>query len=305
MMVDRDLLTRYFLGECSEVEKEAIRAWLEADASHGREFARERIRFDATLLIDEGRLPSYRAAWGWRRVGMVAAVALACVLPWLVHELLRPSAVMQEVYAPPGNRAQVLLPDGSQAWLYGNSRLRYPSVFVGGDRRVELDGEAWFEVSASAGRRFVLSAGGYEIEALGTAFNVDAYSSGGAFSAALFEGSVRLHRAGDAGRELYLRPGQKAERVGDSLLVFPANINAYRMREGIIVIEDKPFEEIMEIFEKYYGLEIVVRNERLRGLGYRGKFRMSDGVEHALNVLRKDFRFAYSRPDSVNIIYIY
>jgi ferric-dicitrate binding protein FerR (iron transport regulator) len=304
--INREILTRYFLGECSGEEKMAIRAWLEADDSHRAEFNRERMRFDASLLIDESALSSDAGGGArWLRVALVAAVAMILVLPWVVYELSRPAVVMQTVYVPAGNRSLVVLPDGSEAWLNSGSRLEFPNMFEGKARVVALDGEAWFEVAPSAGRPFVVRTASYNIEALGTTFNVDAYASRGGFGAALFEGTVRLYRAGEPGRGLYLRPGERAEQIGDSLLVFPANIGAYRLREGIIVIEDKPFEEIMDLFEKYFGLEIVVRNERLKGMGYRGKFRMSDGVEHALNVLRRDFGFSFTRTDTTNIIYIY
>ena len=299
-------MTRYFLGECSEDEKTAICEWLKAGESHRSEFARERIRFDATLLIDDREFLEASRSKVWLKAALlVAAVALLCVAPWIVYEKSRPKVIMQTVFVPPGNRSMIVLPDGSEAWLHSNTTLRFPNMFVGKERKVDLDGEAWFEVATVANQPFVVKAGRYNIEALGTTFNVDAYSARGEFAAALFEGTVRLYREGNLGGALYLRPGEKAELIGDSLLISPANINTYRLREGIIVIEDKPFDEIMRLFEKYYGLEIIVRNEELKDIGYRGKFRLSDGVEHALNVMRKDFSFSYTRTDATNIIYIH
>ena len=58
MNIDSNMLARYFLGECTEWEKEAIRVWLESDEAHKKQFIRERIRFDASVVIDENRLSS-------------------------------------------------------------------------------------------------------------------------------------------------------------------------------------------------------------------------------------------------------
>ena len=304
--MNRDTLTRYFLGECSEGEKAGIASWLESDELHRAEFTRERIRFDASLLIDDRRIVPARRRGLWLKATAVAAsVAILLGLAWAWQVYSGPKVVMQAVFVPPGSRSQIMLPDGSMVWLNSNTTLRFPNMFGGKERAVDLDGEAWFEVASRASAPFVVKAGRYSIEALGTTFNVDAYSSAGEFAAALFEGSVRLYRDGDASNALYLHPGEKAELVGDSLRIFPANIGSYRLREVIIVIEDRPFDEIMTLFEKYYGLRIIVGNSRLKGIGYRGKFRMADGVEHALNVLRKDFRFSYTRTDTTNIIYIH
>ena len=60
----------------------------------------------------------------------------------------------------------------------------------------------------------------------------------------------------------------------------------------------------MELFEKFYDVQIVVNNKAVEDLGYRGKLRVSDGVDHALRVLQNDFPFKYKRDEEKNIIYI-
>ena len=84
--------------------------------------------------------------------------------------------------------------------------------------------------------------------------------------------------------------------MGESLRVVPTtDPNSYRWKDGLIYIEDKSFNAIMELFEKFYDVQIIVNNKAVKDLGYRGKLRISDGVDHALRVLQNDFPFKYKR----------
>jgi ferric-dicitrate binding protein FerR (iron transport regulator) len=170
---------------------------------------------------------------------------------------------------------------------------------------VELDGEACFDVAKRDGQPFIVKTGKYVVEALGTSFNVDAYAGKPDFSTALYSGRVKLYREEAAGAPLYLNAGEAATLTNGSLLVSPLKADGSRWREGLIVIDSYTFEEIMRLFEKYFDQQIRIHNSRVKTLSYRGKFRIADGVEHALNVLQKDFRFSYRRDEDSNIIRIY
>ncbi|MDR1102206.1 MAG: FecR domain-containing protein [Tannerella sp.] len=313
MKIDRNILVRYFLGRCSGEEKEAVRRWLESDGVHRKTFIRERIRFDASVVMSETGTPSRQPA---RAKGVVltllkaaAAILLLVGSSYLFNFYLRTSqpvnTALQSIYVPPGNRAFLTLPDSSSVWLNSNSTLRYPGAFAGGTRMVELNGEAYFDVAGRDGQPFVVKTGKYYVEALGTTFNVDAYAGRPDFSTALFTGKVRLYREPDDAAPLCLNPGEAAALTDDSLRVSPIRTNPSRWREGLIVIEDHTFEEIMRMFEKYFDQQIIVGNSRVKTLSYRGKLRIADGVDHALRVLQNDFRFTYRRDEESNIIRIY
>jgi ferric-dicitrate binding protein FerR (iron transport regulator) len=313
MKIDRNTLVRYFLGRCSGEEKEAVRMWLESDGVHRKTFIRERIRFDASVVMSETGTPSQQPARAGGAVLTLLKVAAAVLLligsSYLFNYYQRPSqpvnTALQSLYVPPGNRAFLTLPDSSSVWLNSNSTLRYPGAFDGGARMVELDGEAYFDVAGRDGQPFVVKTGKYHVEALGTTFNVDAYAGQPDFSTALFTGKVRLYREPDDTAPLYLNPGEAASLADDSLRVSPVRTNPSRWREGLIVIEDHTFEEIMRMFEKYFDQQIIVGNSRVKTLSYRGKLRIADGVDHALRVLQNDFRFTYRRDEESSIIHIY
>jgi ferric-dicitrate binding protein FerR (iron transport regulator) len=311
MKTDRHLLVRYFLGRCSEEEKEAIRLWLESDEAHRQTFVRERIRFDASIVMNETGVSSSRHARA-KRIALTALKAAAVVLLLIANGYLfhlyhqHPAeAVMQSLYVPPGNRAFLTLPDSSSVWVNSNSTLRYPGTFDGAERIVELDGEAYFDVAKRDGQPFVVKTEKYHVEALGTVFNVDAYANRQDFSTALFTGKIRLYRERNDAAALYLNAGEAAVLTNHSLQVLPVRTNDSRWREGLIVIEDRTFEEIMQLFEKYFNQQIIIGNDRTKTLSYRGKLRIADGIDHALRVLQKDFHFAYQRDEDLNIIRIY
>lgn len=95
------------------------------------------------------------------------------------------------VLADNGQRASVVLPDGTKVWLNSHTKLNYKSDYGVKERSVSLSGEAYFEVSKDTLRRFLVNAGDMEVEALGTAFNVKAYEEDDEVVTTLFEGSVR------------------------------------------------------------------------------------------------------------------
>lgn len=310
--IDRHLLVRYFLGQSTEEEKEAIRQWLESDEAHKKYFVRERIRFDASIVGGENEIQSnnrFRIHPILRKSLQIAATILLLVGSTFLYDSYRMeqlSHTFQSVRVPAGNRTNITLPDGTEVWLNANTSLRYPVAFSRNSREVILDGEAYFDVTKSK-KPFVVKTDKYNVEVLGTTFDVEAYSGNQVFKTALFTGKVKLYsKNGAATDALYLNPGQTAQQVGNTLQVSATTeINTYRWREGLIYIEDKSFGEIMLVFEKYYNVQINIENNKLKTLGYRGKLRVADGVDHALRVLQNDFPFTYKRDEETNIIYIY
>lgn len=311
MNIDRNILTRYFQGECSEWEKEAIRVWLESDESHKKQFIRERIRFDASVIVDEDKISSSSTSKVkiilWNTLKVASAILILIGSSYFFNLSLsdKPNNLLQSIYVPPGSRTSVTLPDGSLVWLNSNTSFKYPTTFASENRVVELDGEAYFEVTKNEGKSFIVKTNKYNVEVLGTTFNVEAYTNEVSFKTGLFTGKVKLYKEQQENKSLYLKPGEAAELIGDALQVSSANQNSFRWKDGLIILEDKSFTEIMRLFEKYYDVQIIIKNDKTKELGYKGKLRISDGIDHALRVLQKDFRFTFKREEDTNIIYIY
>lgn len=313
MIIDRNILVRYFLKQVSKEEKEEIRLWLECSEANRKEFIRERIRFDASLLVDmpmsQKKKRSFRNVPLWLLRSLEVAACLLILLSSLYiynyntsESKLLPDSY-QRIKVPAGNRANLLLPDGTNVWLNANTTLFYPVAFNGEKREVKLDGEAYFEVKKSK-NPFIVKTDKCEIEVLGTTFNVEAYSDEGDFRTTLYEGKIQLYNS-EVTESITLSPGQTAELVNNVLQVTPTkDKNAYRWKDGLIYIEDQSFEEIMKMFEKFYDVQILINNPKAKTLGYQGKLRINDGIDHALHVLQNDFPFSYEYDEKHNTIII-
>lgn len=308
--MDRHILIRYFQGECSEEEKERIRQWLESKEDNKKQFINERIRFDASLIVDESKI-SIRHSLSKKKslrtlFKTVAAILLLIGSSYLfsLYQSTSRNSSLLHINVPAGSRTSVTLPDGSLVWLNSNTTLSYPNLFLGKKRTVELDGEAYFEVVKDNKKAFIVKTGNRSIEVLGTTFNVEAYAKKTAFRVSLFTGKVKIYADEKKSDCVYLNPGEAAELTGKVFQIKQANANSSRWKDGLIILENNSFDEIMHLFEKYYDLEIIIRNHQVRNLGYQGKLRIADGIDHALRVLQNDFHFTYERKKDSNVIYI-
>ena len=215
------------------------------------------------------------------------------------------SQAMNTIRVPAGQTVNLTLADGTNIWLNSRTTLQYPSEFSGKSRKVILHGEGFFEVTCKPDKPFIVHTGEYDVEALGTQFNVEAYTKETGFESALFEGSVRIISVADTSRSIVLLPNTLA-RWHDGKLAVEAIVdyNHYRWREGLICFKDMPFTELIAKFEKCYDIKIVLQNSSLKNYAPTGKFRQSDGIDYALRVLQRDFNFRFERDEENQTIYI-
>lgn len=123
---------------------------------------------------------------------------------------------------PRGGQYRITLPDGSKVWLNSESSLHYPTTFMGKERKVELIGEAYFEVAKRNNQPFIVKSGSNSIEVLGTKFNLDAYGDVHDLSATLVEGAVRI-RSGNPAQAVTLKPAEQAVVDGTAITINPVN----------------------------------------------------------------------------------
>ena len=113
---------------------------------------------------------------------------------------------------PRGGQYKIVLPDGTNVWLNAASSIRFPVAFVGNSRRVEITGEAYFEVAKDKSKPFYVKTAGPEIQVLGTHFNVMSYQDEPSINTTLLEGSVKL--TSEMG-SVSLTPGEQSQSFND------------------------------------------------------------------------------------------
>ncbi len=239
------------------------------------------------------------------KIAAVVALTITCGFYFYHSEKKEWLASVNTIMVPDGQRVNLELPDGTMVWLNAGTKLVYPAVFADKRREVELEGEGYFEVSPDKRHPFVVRTEKCDIEVLGTKFNVEAYVDREEFSTALMEGSVKVQEHGKASKSVLLKPNQEVRLAKDGLEVFPIeDYDRFRWRDGLICFTDMAFPELMRRFERCYGISIVIENKRLDDYICSGKFRVSDGLDNALRILRRNARFSFERNEENTIIYI-
>ena len=183
------------------------------------------------------------------------------------------------ISTPRGRQFALQLPDGSKVWLNAASSLRYPVVFTGTERKVEITGEAYFEVSKVQrdGKRMPFKViilpptsrgaggglGGATVEVLGTHFNVNAYSDENSINTTLLEGAVKVSHEKQT---LLLQPGQQAiissatggGREGAAVaLVKDADVAAaIAWKNGGFSFTNASLETVMRQLARWYNIEV-------------------------------------------------
>lgn len=176
---------------------------------------------------------------------------------------------------PRGGEFRIVLEDGTEVWLNAASRLVYPEVFDGQERRVELEGEAYFKVAKNAEKPFIVSSGGQEVHVSGTEFNVHAYSDEPAIYTTLVNGSIALRLAGDTqqSRELQLTPGHQTTFTTDNSQFTVKEVDTdvvTSWRSGVFVFEDQTLEQIMRTLSRWYDFEYEFREQQLAATVFMG-----------------------------------
>ncbi|MBO9611264.1 MAG: FecR domain-containing protein [Dyadobacter sp.] len=185
---------------------------------------------------------------------------------------------------PKGGQYQLTLSDGSKVWLNASSSVRFPAAFAANERRVEITGEVYFEVTKDKKRPFRVKFGDSEVEVLGTSFNIMAYPDEKASKTTLLEGSVRLSHTGQS---RMLVPGQQGAIQSDGAIV-TATVDTERetaWKQGLFYFRDSGIREIMRDASRWYDIEVEYRG-KIPKRQFTGKVSRHVNISELLNMLR-------------------
>ena len=188
---------------------------------------------------------------------------------------------------PRSSEFQIQLADGTMVWLNSASELRYPVNFNGNERRVFLKGEAYFEVARDTSLPFRVEASGMVVEALGTAFNANAYGDEGCLRAALAEGKVRVTCEGVRG-ECILEPGEQAviPRTEGNIEKRKVDTRLYcSWKDGVLVFKNNTLEDMLALLARQYDVEFYWHDESLKTYPFTGELRRYDTIDSLLYMM--------------------
>lgn len=308
-----ELLQKYLSGDATEHEKMQVVCWVNEHPDHLREYMALRKMRDIVTWQSPDAMTKKLVKKGvsmrivlreFMKVAVVIAVVLSGVYFFSGKEQDTDVAV-QTIYVPTGQRAELVLSDGTKVWLNSHTRFVFPNRFGRDTRNVQLDGEGYFEVAKDSAHPFIVETAKYNVRVLGTEFDVKAYDSDSIWEAYLLKGAVELYASGSSQKLLKLTPNTMACMQGDRLVKkMIERRDDFLWREGILSFNNMPVDEMMKELQRYYAIKIEVNNKRLLQRYYTGKFRVKDGIEHVLRVLQLNNHFTYVKDDDENKITI-
>lgn len=245
----------------------------------------------------------------FRKIGYeLAKIAAILIIFWGGTKLFETNTTeesiitYQTLYVPAGQRAELILPDSTRVWLNAHSKLIYPVSFGKGNRQVELNGEAYFDVVHNEKQPFIVKTRQMDIQVLGTEFNVTSYSSD--FEVSLLRGCIELSSP-NLSSTYRMKEKEHIKLKNNKLII--NNITDYdyfRWKEGLICFNNESVATIIEKLKLYYDINIETHNKKFLNSRYSGKFRTKDGIEQVLKVLQIEHKFSYTKNNDLNLITI-
>ena len=193
-------------------------------------------------------------------------------------------AFYNTISTPRGGQYQVTLADGTQVWLNAASSIRFPVVFTGAERKVEITGEVYFEVTKNAAIPFKVKTAASEVEVLGTHFNVNAYDDEAAVKTTLLEGSVKIIATGQPIK--YLQPGQQSaiNKQGTITVLNNAVIEeVMAWKNGRFQFNSADLKSILRQISRWYDVDVVYKGNV--NLHFTGQLTRNDNVSKVFDKL--------------------
>ena len=191
-----------------------------------------------------------------------------------------------EIRTPRGGEYQVVLPDNSIVWLNADSKLRFPLTFSGKERRVFASGELYFQVAKDSLSPFRIEVEGlYEVEVLGTEFNVRAYSDLPS-ATTLVDGRVLIR---DKGTKVVLKPGEQAVKgKHGEVVVREVDVAPYiAWKQGYFLFEDERLEDILNELARWYDVNIFFENSSVREERFSVDMPRHESFEEVLRLIEQ------------------
>lgn len=189
---------------------------------------------------------------------------------------------------PRGGQYQLTLTDGTKVWLNAASSITFPVTFSKAERKVVVNGEAYFEVAHNAGKPFIVVTGNQEITVLGTHFNVKGYDEDAGISTTLLAGSIRIKNL-TSGKADLLSPGQQAKiyRNKNDINIKTVNTeDAISWKNGYFLFDNQEIKSIMKIMSRWYDVDVEYKNSNKHDR-FGGTFSRSANMSEILNNLER------------------
>ncbi len=317
--MEESILINYLKNKASQEECIQVEAWSEASAANkklleelyyvlflaDRQAAISAIDVERSLAKFKKNLKKqefkYKKVFRWKRYAVhIAAFLVGALFTggafWLYSQ---DNASSYMVSTEPGQRAQVVLPDGTRVWLNSSTQLTYKKEYWRSARNVDLAGEAYFEVKRNEHVPFTVRSKNIKTSVLGTKFNVRAHSGEERVVTTLLCGSVCVNAPDGTGEGFLLKPGQTldvdAKTYKAELIEYAQPKDVLLWIKGELRFEQATLADIVSTLEKHFDVRFKFANERLKNERFTCKFSTDDNIAQILAVISLTKRLTYQK----------
>lgn len=297
-------------GNLSGESKKELDAWIAASEENCLYYEEMKQTWDSLRILESGKIFDKEEAYrlfrkrtrskqrflgrSLRYAAILLPFAFLCYFAYSYFTPREKERVLiSDIVVPKGSRTQLTLEDGTKIWLNAGTSLSFDPKFGKKERRIRLIGEAYLEVARNKSLPFIVDAGAVSVRVLGTKFNVNAYSDNESIKVALMEGSVQL--SANASPSIFLKPNDIAlYNPATGKMTVDNNIDgATDWLQNRIVFNGETFEEIIQVLERNFNVEVTINSQSIRKRHFIGDFKNNETIEQVFNVMASDGKFKY------------
>lgn len=318
-----ELIANYLTEGLDKNALDELKTWIAASAENQQYFIRQReiwfsaVSREAASVYDKdkafenfrNRVESQKEIQStsrrgfslsalWRYAAVVAIIiAVGCISYWQGEVNVKDTFADISVEAPLGSKTKLYLPDGTLVWLNAGSRMTYSQGFGVDNRKVELEGEGYFEVKRNEKIPFFVKTKDLQLQVLGTKFNFRDYPEDHDVVVSLLEGKVGLNNLLREEKEAVLSPDERAvlNKANGLLTVESVTAsNASQWTDGYLFFDEELLPDIAKELERSYNVKIHIANDSLKTFRFYGNFvRREQNIQEVLEALASTEKMQY------------
>ena len=318
-----ELIANYLTEGLDKNALDELKTWIAASAENQQYFIRQReiwfsaVSREAASVYDKdkafenfrNRVESQKEIQStsrrgfslsalWRYAAVVAIIiAVGCISYWQGEVNVKDTFADISVEAPLGSKTKLYLPDGTLVWLNAGSRMTYSPGFGVDNRKVELEGEGYFEVKRNEKIPFFVKTKDLQLQVLGTKFNFRDYPEDHEVVVSLLEGKVGLNNLLREEKEAVLSPDERAvlNKANGLLTVESVTAsNASQWTDGYLFFDEELLPDIAKELERSYNVKIHIANDSLKTFRFYGNFvRREQNIQEVLEALASTEKMQY------------
>jgi ferric-dicitrate binding protein FerR (iron transport regulator) len=321
--IDFEILSaRYLTGSATPDEVTMLEEWVKTDEEKRRLFFE--IKKSWMVVSTKGQVYDKTLAWKsiaretgtqegkenirplysgifYKKAWKVAATVLLLIAG--LYSVIYFTQLQEKTLVAGNETLELELNDGTTININKHSSLTYPVKFRSGERRVILEGEAYFDVAQDLQKPFIVEAQDVEIMVLGTSFFISAFKDAPEVEVMVNSGKVALI-APDS-RQLALVAGSKGvynkeeNQLIEDKIVDP---NYLSWKTGLIIFDNTPLAEVFKVLERAYGIQFRIMDEELQSCRLTATFD-NKPLEDILTIIRETFEIRFTRSNGIINVY--